>query len=278
MVSKQAACARRRLYGQEAAMREEPLHRYIADELRRQILDEHLVPGYQLPSEHELAQAFGASRGTVRQALNQLRGEGAIAARRGARWVVLAAPLVQSFSELLSFSAWARAEGHEPGGTEVELSRRRATQHDAETLNIAAGESIYRLLRVRTLSETPVMIERTTFIEPIGRLLVDLDLDSESIYEQLGDHGIVFARARHTIDAIPATAEDARLLDIPRRTPLLRQRRASTSQTGQPLEWSDDRYRGDVVAFVIDNTAMSGNLERLLAAEEDAESGESKLS
>jgi len=122
------------------------------------------------------------------------------------------------------------------------------------------------------------MIERTTFIEPIGRLLVDLDLDSESIYEQLGDHGIVFARARHTIDAIPATAEDARLLDIPRRTPLLRQRRASTSQTGQPLEWSDDRYRGDVVAFVIDNTAMSGNLERLLAAEEDAESGESKLS
>jgi GntR family transcriptional regulator len=252
-----------------------PLHSRIADELRRQILDEHLVPGYQLPSEAELARTFGASRGTVRQALNQLRAEGAIAARRGARWVVLAAPLVQSFSELLSFSAWARSEGHEPGGTVIELARRPAGDADADTLKIGRGDPVYQLVRVRTLSETPVMIERTTFVEEVGRLLIDLDLESSSIYEELGDRGIVFARARHTIDAVPASAEDARLLDVPRRTPLLRQRRASTSQTGQPLELSDDRYRGDVIAFVIDNTALSGNLERLLAPEEDIELGPS---
>lgn len=248
-----------------------PLHRQIADDLRRQILDEHLVPGYQLPSESELARTFGASRGTVRQALNQLRAEGAIATRRGARWVVLAAPLVQSFSELLSFSAWARSEGHEPGGTVIELARRPAGEVEAEALKVARGDPVFQLVRVRTLSGTPAMVERTTFVERVGRLLVDLDLESCSIYEELGDQGIVFARARHTIDAVPASAEDARLLQVPRRTPLLRQRRASTSQTGQPLELSDDRYRGDVVAFVIDNTALSGNLERLLAPEQDVE-------
>jgi GntR family transcriptional regulator len=252
-------------------MARRPLHSRIADELRRQILDEHLVPGYLLPSESELARTFGASRGTVRQALNQLRAEGAIAARRGARWVVLAAPLVQSFSELLSFSAWAYSEGHEPGGTVIELARRPAGGADAEKLKVARGEPVYQLVRVRTLSGSPVMIERTTFVEEVGRLLVDLDLESCSIYEELGDHGIVFARARHTIEAIPASAEDARLLEVPRRTPLLRQRRASISQTGRPLELSDDRYRGDVVAFVIDNTALSGNLERLLSSEQDVE-------
>lgn len=252
-------------------MASRPLHQHIADELRRQILDEHLVPGYQLPSEHELARSFGASRGTVRHALNQLRAEGAIAARQGSRWVVLAAPLVQSFSELLSFSAWARSEGHEPGGQVLELARRPAGEPEATHLKLSTGDPVYQLLRIRTLSETPVMIERTTFVEEIGVLLVQLDLESSSIYEQLGDLGIVFARARHTIDAIPATADDARLLGVPRRTPLLRERRSSTSQTGRPLEWSDDRYRGDAVAFAIDNTAMSGNLERLLAGE-DAES------
>src|SRR5262249_51928638 len=183
-------------------MADEPLHRYIADKLRRQILDEHLVPGYQLPSEHELARTFGASRGTVRHALNQLRSEGAIAARRGSRWVVLAAPLVQSFSELLSFSAWARAEGHEPGGRVLELARRPAGEQEATMLKVGVGQPVYHLLRVRSLSGTPVMIERTTFVEPVGELLIRLDLETSSIYEQLGDCGIVFARARHTIDAI----------------------------------------------------------------------------
>src|SRR5262245_55670958 len=144
-----------------------PLHRHIADELRRQILDEHLVPGYQLPSEHELARRYTASRGTVRQALNTLKAEGAIAARRGARWVVLAAPLVQSFSELLSFSAWARSQGHEPGGRVVELARRPARGTDVDHLGVGLDEPVYHLLRVRTLSGTPVMVERTTFVEEV---------------------------------------------------------------------------------------------------------------
>src|SRR5262249_32291648 len=153
----------------------------------------------------------------------------------------------------------------EPGASVMELARRPAREDDAQRLGVSPGEPVFKLIRVRTLTGTPVMIERTTFIEAIGILLVQLDLEAASIYEQLGDHGIVFARARHTIDAVSASAEDAALLEISRQKPLLRQRRLSTSQTGQPLESSDDRYRGDAVAFVIDNTAMTGNLERMIA-------------
>ena len=247
-------------------MQTAPIHRRIADDLRRQIREEHLVPGYQLPAEQELARLYGASRGTVRQALTTLRAEGAIASRRGARWVVLATPLAQTFDELLSFSAWAHAEGFQPGGRVIELARRRAGSDDARQLGLAEGDPVVHLLRVRLLSGTPVMIERTTFVEPVGRLLFTFDLETSSIYEQLGDLGIVFARARHTIESVAASVEDARLLGVPRRTPLLRQGRATTSQSGRPLEWSDDRYRGDAVSFVIDNTAMSGNLERLVAS------------
>ena len=251
-----------------------PLHNRIADELRTQIVDEHLVPGYQLPSEHQLAKTYGASRGTVRQALNTLRTEGAVAARRGSRWVVLAAPLSQSFAELVSFSAWAREQGHEPGGRLIELARRPASPVDAARLAVADGDPVFHLVRVRLLSGSPVMVERTTFVESVGVHLMTLDLEELSIYEHLGDLGIVFARARHTIDAVPAGAEDARLLNVARRAPLLRERRATTSQTGQPLEWSDDRYRGDAVTFLIDNTVMSANLERLLTDEGDVQASD----
>lgn len=57
----------------------------LANELRAQILEQHLEPGDSLPSEPELIQMFGLSRGTVREALRLLEADGFIEIRRGPR-------------------------------------------------------------------------------------------------------------------------------------------------------------------------------------------------
>jgi GntR family transcriptional regulator len=240
----------------------------VADDLRRQIVEGVFPPGARLPSEHALAEQHGVARGTIRQALSSLRSEGAIASRRGARGVVLAPPRAQSFEHLLSFSAWALALGEKPSGRVVELSRRDADAVDAERLGIEIGSTVYDLVRVRLLSHVPVMVERTTFTETPGALLGGLRLDHDSIYERLAEHGVVFARARHTIDAVVADSEDALLLNVGEGVPLLRQRRRTTSPVGEPLEWSDDRYLGSAVSFVVDNTASSAPLGRTLRLKE----------
>lgn len=54
----------------------------IADELRRAIVTP-LPPGERLPSEAELAERFGTSKPTVRQALRVLESEGLVTMRRG---------------------------------------------------------------------------------------------------------------------------------------------------------------------------------------------------
>lgn len=53
-----------------------PLHRQVADAVRRHIAERGYAPGAALPSETELATALGVSRQTVRQALGQLASEG----------------------------------------------------------------------------------------------------------------------------------------------------------------------------------------------------------
>lgn len=242
------------------------MHRHIADALYREILSGRYPPGARLPAETELAERYGVARGTVRQALAALRADGVIASRKGARRVVLGLPLTQSFSELLSFSAWARALGEDPRGRVVELTRREATAVDADRLGLPVGETVYYLVRVRLLSGTPVMIERTTFPGPIGELVATFELDRESIFEELGRRGIDLARARHQIEAIPATAEDARLLELRGRAPLLRERRTTSSTAGERLEWSDDRYRGDAVSFAVENAMAARSVGRLLSA------------
>jgi GntR family transcriptional regulator len=260
------------LYGhvRVAALTPYPRHAQVAADLRAAIAGGRHPLGSALPSEAELSDRYGVSRGTVRRALSSLVAEGSLLSRQGARHIVLGPPRTQSFSELLSFSSWARAIGEPPGGRVVELRRRPAGGPEATQLGIQPGAPTYRLVRVRTLGGRAVMLERTTFVEAVGGMLGSLRLEGDSIYERLAERDVRFAHARHLIDAVAADAADAALLQVPVGTPLLRQRRRTVSPEGVPLEWSDDRYLGDAVAFVIDNSVGSTNLERLRSADAGA--------
>jgi GntR family transcriptional regulator len=249
-----------------AADRGEPaLYRKVADDIKDAIAAGGYAAGTRLPSESELAERYSVSRGTIRQAFAALRADGVIASRRGARRVVIGAARVQSFGELLSFSRWARAMGEEPSGKVISLVRRPAVEIEAERLAIAPDTLIYHLTRVRLLSGRPVMIERGVFPDRVGRLISDMDMERGSVTERLEEHGIVFADAEHVIDAIPASAEDARLLGVSPRVPMLRERRHSTDLAGVPLEWSDDRYLGSAVAFGVHNSVAVNALSRRAA-------------
>jgi GntR family transcriptional regulator len=229
-----------------------PRHAAIAAALREQIRDGSLPPGSPVPSEAQLSAHFGVSRGTVRHALGTLRSEGLIAGGRG-RVPVVRGDVVQSFDELVSFTAWATELGHVPGARTLELTRRAAGAFLAERLELEPGDPVFSYTRVRLLDGQPVMVERTTFVERVGRLLLDIDLDGGSVYAQLAELGVVLAEAHSTIRAMAAGAEDSELLGTPRRSPLLEVERRAFDSDGVPLEWSSDRYRSDAVAITVRN-------------------------
>lgn len=241
-----------------------PLHRQISEELRRQIGAGELRPGDALPSESALVGRFGVSRGTVRQALATLRAEGIIGGSRGRPLLVRGAHLTQPLSELISFSAWARSLGREPSGAVIEFGPRHAGVEVAAALGLRPGDPVYYLVRVRLADDEPLMIERATFPPRIGELLGGLDLNHHSIYAELARQGVVFASARHLIDAVPASRADALLLQVAPRTPLLRVHRHAFSPSGEALEWSDDRYRADRVDFAIENSMIASGVVRRL--------------
>ncbi|WP_280426110.1 GntR family transcriptional regulator [Nocardia carnea] len=230
-----------------------PLHARVSAELRERIQRGALPPGASLPSEARLCAEFGASRGTVRTALATLRHEGLIAGGQGRPPVVRDTALGQPFESLLSFTAWAERIGRTPGQHTVEVARRGAGAAAAAELGIGEGTPVVEVLRVRSLDGEPVMLERATFVEPVGRLLFDFDPDTSSIYAHLARQGVDLHSARHTIDALAADPHDATLLGIAPGAPLLRERRRTSTAAGEPVEYGDDRYRPDKVTFTIDN-------------------------
>src|SRR5262249_15689956 len=94
----------------------------------------------------------------------------------------------QPFENLLSFTAWAEQLGRSPGQRTIEVARRAVTGAAAHELGLEPGTTGVEILRVRLLDGEPVMVERATFVEPVGRLLFDFDPDSASISPHLTPH------------------------------------------------------------------------------------------
>ncbi|GAA2401506.1 GntR family transcriptional regulator [Nonomuraea africana] len=236
-------------------------YEHIAAELRDEILAGVHPVGSTLPSEAELAARYSAARGTVRQAVAVLAAEGLVGSRQGARRIVLGGERSQSFAELHSFAQWARSKGHRVGGKVLGQRRRRAGP--AELVRLGTPD-VLEVLRLRTLEDEPVLLERTVYASWIAGAVEALPPDCVSVTQGLYDSvGLVFAYGEHLIDAVAAGSEDARLLGVRRGSPLLRQRRVTTTQEGRPVEWSDDRYRAGSVAFSIRNSIGANPLTRL---------------
>jgi GntR family transcriptional regulator len=230
-----------------------PRHAAIAQELREAIRTGEYPPGSPLPSEARLSERFKVSRGTIRHALAALRVEGLIVGGRGRMPVVRRAGLAQSFDQLVSFTMWARQLGRVPSARTFELARRPADPESAQQLGLEPGTPVFQYRRLRLLDGEPMMIERTTMIERVGRLLLDCDLDGGSVYAQLAARGIKFSEAHQTIAAIAAGADDAAVLEIPRRSALLEVRRRALDPDGRAMEWARDRYRADAFEITVHN-------------------------
>ncbi|MEV6155063.1 GntR family transcriptional regulator [Nonomuraea sp. NPDC052129] len=232
----------------------------IAGELRDDILTGVHPIGSQLPTEAELAARYRAARGTVRQAVAVLVAEGIVGSRQGARRIVLGKVRSQSFAELHSFAQWARANGYRYGGQVIAQKRRAAGPAEAARLGT---EEVLDVLRLRTLEGEPVLVERTVYAGWVAAAVEGLAPGCESVTEALYDSiGLVFAYGEHLIDAVSAGVQDAGLLGVRRGSPLLRQRRITTTHEGRPVEWSDDRYRAGSVVFSIRNSIDANPLVR----------------
>jgi GntR family transcriptional regulator len=238
---------------------EPPRHQLIADTLRGKIRSGYWQVGEVLPSEAELCQEWGVSRGPVRQALAALREEGLISLSRGKPPIVRKADAEQTLVTFTPFSQWARSSGRRPGSKTLEVSKKRASVEVAAALEIPPDSFVVSVIRARYLDDEPTMLERSVFRFDVGHHLLEYDTDTGSLTEFLTGKGVTFASIRHVLDAVAADTLDASALGIGVGAPLLRERRTTLDAQGKPFEFADDRYRPEIVTFSITN-ALTADL------------------
>lgn len=224
-------------------------YREIAAHLRQRIVDGDASEGDRvLPSEAELSGQYGASRVTVRRALESLRDEGLVVSRQGMGWLVAPALVQQGLARLTTVEAQLAASGTATERRVLDFRFRRRPPAPAVREAIGDGE-VLEVRRVNLADGAPFARVTVWCPADLAAPLSREAVQRSSFYDLLG---VPIAGARQSIGAIAAGPEDADLLGVASGSPLLRCWRVTTSVAGRPVLASESVFPAARTEFVVD--------------------------
>lgn len=202
--------------------------------------------GRLLPSEADLSADYGASRVTVRRALEALRDEGLVESRQGLGWLIAADPLRQALGRLGTIEAQLEGEGRE---SERRVLDFRYTAPPARVRRWLAADSVLRVQRLNLADGAPFALVTVWCPESLAAELSRADVERSPFYELIG---VPLGGATQTIGAAAASATEAERLGVPEGSPVLRCERVTRSTAGEVVLVSEHVFPGHLTEFVVD--------------------------
>ena len=217
------------------------VHKHVqVREYVRELLD-GADPGTPAPSERELVHRFGVARMTVRQALDALVGEGMLERVPG-RGTFVAQRRTQPVAVLTSFTEDMRRRGLRPSSQTLLVRVESAGPGVARALDVAEGGRVVHWQRLRCADGMPVCVENAYLNADLVPGLPERL--PESLYEELTRRGLEPTWGEDSVEAAVASAPEARVLDVPAGSPVLRVARRTCADK-LPVEVSRSIYRAD---------------------------------
>ncbi|MFI1469831.1 GntR family transcriptional regulator [Streptomyces wuyuanensis] len=229
-----------------------PLWYQVSQSLRASILGRRPHDPLRLPTEEQLAEHYGVSVLTMRQALKELESEGLISRHRrrgtfiepGAR---RSAPrrLLGSIDAIVAQQSGERTTvlGHAaepvPGGL---------AEYFPDTDEVVT----YRRLRCDGDSGEPTNWAENAVRADVAARLDVADLERWPMTKVLRDAvGVRISRITDTVEARLADPETAELLQVPLLSPILHYTGVTYDEEGRVVDVARIRYRGDRFSFSV---------------------------
>jgi GntR family transcriptional regulator len=236
------------------------VYRQIADHLRAQIESGELAPGSKLPSERSLMDAYRAARGTVRHAVDELRGEGLVHVEHGRGAFVRRRPPIRRLASdrfarqhrqrgKAAYLAELESDGRRPEVEVIEVGPRPVPAQPARLLRLAEGDMVL-VRRRRYLADGEPMEIATSYVPwqiAEGTLMTEPNPGPGGIYARIEERGHTLHHFTEEVTARMPIDEERRALRLIPGTPVLTLVRTAYDAEGTPVEVCDtvlaaDRY------------------------------------
>jgi GntR family transcriptional regulator len=236
-----------------------PLYHQLELVLKAEIESGRWQPEAQLPTESQIAERFGVSKITVRQALQALAEQGYISRQQGRGTFVGRRKFDEGPRELTSFTEEMRR--HNLIATSLVLGQIvvAADARVSDALRLSTAEPVFVLRRLRLANGEPMGVQTAHIPASLVPGLEKDNLENMSLYETLqGRFGLYPARARETYFAALADQAAADLLGIAIGSPVFAVERVTLLPNQKPFEFVQSTMRGDRYSIVLDLVKDSG--------------------
>lgn len=247
-----------------------PKYQAIYSSLRQRILDGDLPAGAQLPAQQELADSFGVTLMTLRQAVAALEADGLVRAERGRGTFVADRPVDIGLANLSSFAQQMQSAGVEMQTEVLGVDTVATTDHPAaaralgrtsdadgvhsESPTVAGDLTL--LTRRRSVGGLPLSLQRSYLDPAIGLGIDGAGLVDDSLYDTIeAATGWQVAEARESMTAVVLGPEDAALLAAEAGQPALLSIRTSINQFGVPFLFDEALLVGGRCVVTADRSA-----------------------
>jgi len=227
----------RRLLGALAAT-DRPLYEEVRARLIEGMAAGAWQPGEAIPSEGELARAFGVAVGTVRKAVDKLVAEQVLVRRQGKGTFVATHDGRRLMFHFFHIVERGGAKAY-PEVRTLDFRRDRASEDEAAALAIAPADKVIRIRNLLSLAGRPAILDDITIPAALFPGLTEkifLARDNTIYHLYQSRYGINVLRTDERLRAVLASRETAQLLQVAPGAPLLEIRRLALTFRDRPVE------------------------------------------
>ena len=228
------------------------LWRQIAETLESDIKEQVFAPGKKLPTEAELAERFGVNRHTVRRGIAFLEQEGLLRVEQGRGTFVQERMVDYKLGKRTRFSENIQKQSRIPSGELVRALVLSADATVAKNLHIRKGAPVVLIENVGKVDGRPISVAAHHF--PARRFpdIIELYKRTGSITKALTHYGIEdYTRKETRITARLPTANESRLLELPRSQPVLVGENINIDPEGRVIEFGWTRMAAERAQIVV---------------------------
>lgn len=228
-----------------------PLRAQVEQLLRKLIQKPEYQDGGLLPDECKLATQLGVSRGTVRSGISKLVFEGLLQRKAGVGTRVASNHLESGITAWRSFTREMASKGITVQNFQLNYQLAAPGKPATQGLQLKPNVKVWRLQRVRGWDNQP-MLYSISWFHPRLNLKGTEDF-GRPLYETLeAATGTRPHHAREEFLAVTADAPLSKLLQTPRKTPLLLRRHQVFDAGNQPIEFSEVYYVSSRFTLTLD--------------------------